>query len=30
MTGGDGSILPPDPVLTGLWDNVVDAAYDLL
>ena len=30
MTGGDGSILAADPVLTELWDNDVDAAYDLV
>ena len=30
MNGGDDSLLAADPVLTELWDNDVDAAYDLV
>ena len=30
MSGWDDSLLAADPVLTELWDNDVDAAYDLV
>ena len=30
MNGGDDLLLAADPVLTELWDNDVDAAYDLV